>query len=225
MMRHYLLPVWGYSRFASSARDICLGPNAWWDQAPLQYAHALVSYVHWQKPYDFPASAYIFGDSGGFTLRSPRRHLKIDPVDVLHWQSSLCTVGCILDLPPGMKEERIWERALHVTIEHTRRALPEYQRIRASSCSAFRWWGVLHGNTESEVREYYDAISAIYPFDEEGEGWAIRAEPNVNIYSVARSLRVLKRFGIKRARTSSQPRARTSSRCYLHWASRPDWTC
>src|SRR5262249_611006 len=80
----------------------------------------------------------------------------------------------------------------------TRRALPEYQRMRASG-SAFRWWGVLHGNKEAEVLQYYEAVGAVYPFTDDGEGWAIRAEPNVNIYSVARSLRILRRLGIKRA--------------------------
>jgi hypothetical protein len=198
MTRHHLLPVWGYSRFASSARDICLGPNAWWNQAPLHYPHALISYVHWRRRFEFPAGAYIFGDSGGFTLRSTTRDVKLDPIDVLHWQAWLCSVGCVLDLPPGINEKRIWDRALQVTVDHTRDALPEYERIRASG-SKFRWWGVLHGNNEVEVRQYHRAISAVYPFTDDGEGWAIRAEPNVNIYSVARSLRILARLGVKRA--------------------------
>jgi hypothetical protein len=65
--------------------------------------------------------------------------------------------------------------------------------------SAFRWWGVLHGNNEEEVREYHRALSNIYPFTDEGEGWAIRPEPQVNIYAVARSLRILKHLGITKA--------------------------
>jgi len=196
-VRQYLLPAWGYSRFVGSAEDIGLGRNAWWDKPPFNYPHTLISYVHWQQPFKFPSGAYVFGDSGGFTLRSPTRSLKIDSVDVLHWQASQCSVGCLLDVPPGIKK-RIWDRALAATIDHTARALPHYERMRAAG-SPFRWWGVLHGNSDWEVRQYHRAISEVYPFEGEGEGWAIRAEPTVNIYAVARSLRVLNRLGIKRA--------------------------
>ncbi len=197
-MQQYLLPVWGDSRFVAAAKDAGMAPDSWWDQPPWNYGHALISYVHWKKAFQFPKDAYIFGDSGGFTLRSPSRVEKIDPLDVLQWQASLCTVGCVLDLPPKGIKQRVWAKGLQVTINHTERALPSYRRLRAEG-SAFRWWGVLHGNNEAEVRQYHDAISAVYPFTDAGEGWAIRAEPNVNIYAVARSLRILKNLGITRA--------------------------
>ena len=111
-------------------RDIGLGRNAWWDKPPFNYPHTLISYVRWQQPFKFPSGSYVFGDSGGFTLRSPTRSLKIDPLDVLHWQASQCSVGCLLDVPPGIKQ-RIWDRALSATIDHTKRALPHYERMRA----------------------------------------------------------------------------------------------
>jgi hypothetical protein len=194
-VRHYLLPAWGHSRYVSSAYDLCLAPNKWWDQEPFNYPHALISYVHWRKPFQFPEGAHIFGDSGGFSLRAGSRSRKLDAIDVLHWQATLCTVGCILDLPPrGMD----WAQALRVTVAHTVQALPKYRQLRADR-SPFRWWGVLHGNNETQVREYHDAITAVYPFSGDGEGWAIRAGPQVNIYSVARSLRVLKQLRITRA--------------------------
>lgn len=198
-MKQYLLPVWGHSRFAAAARDFGLPEGAWWDVPPMNYGHVLISYVHWKAPYKFPENSYVFGDSGGFSLRSETMadKLKLDPVAVLRWQESLCTVGCVLDLPPT-GARRIWHKGLEKTIKHTQRALPVYEQLRAGG-SKFRWWGVLHGNNESEVREYYETLSSVYPFADEGEGWAIRAEPHVNIYSVARSLRILKNLGIKKA--------------------------
>lgn len=209
-MLQYLLPVWGHSRFAAAARDIGLpGHEArargqpalttgWWDEEPMRYPHALISYAHWTAPFTFPKDAYIFGDSGGFTLRSPTINLKIDPVDVLQWQASMCTVGCVLDLPPKGLKQRIWQHGMDITVKHTRRALPTYRRLREKGTD-FRWFGVLHGNNEAEVREYHAAVSAVYPFTDPGEGWAIRPEPYVDIYATARSLRILKSLGIKRA--------------------------
>lgn len=199
-MRQYLLPVWGHSRFTAAAKDIGLPPDQWLDQSALGYGHCLVSYVHWKMPFIFPEGCYIFGDSGGFSLRSPTmaHKLKIDPVDVLRWQEATCTVGCILDLPPKGLTQRIWHRGLDVTVEHTKRALPVYLKMRKEG-TAFRWWGVLHGNNEEEVREYHKAISKVYPFNDEGEGWAIRPEPFVNSYATARSLRILQHLKITRA--------------------------
>lgn len=202
-MKQHLLPVWGYSRFSAAARDFGLPfvgreVTGWWDGPPFHYGHCLISYVHWKKPYQFPKDSYIFGDSGGFSLRSPTMNLKIDPVDVLRWQAGLCTVGCVLDLPPRGVKQRLWERGLEVTLEHTRRALPTYLKMREAG-HPFRWWGVLHGNNEEEVRAYHKAVSAVYPFTDDGEGWAIRPEPQVNIDGVARSLRILNHLGIKKA--------------------------
>jgi len=213
-MIQHLLPVWGYSRFSAAARDIGL-PGAekkdagargeavgWFDGPPMHYPHALISPVHWQKPFHFPASAYIFGDSGGFSLASKTMSdkLKVDPVGVLRWQESLCTVGCILDRPPvGLRpDQRIWEQGKRETIEHTIRALPVYKEMLQRG-TKFRWWGILHGSNVAEIREYYAAIAAVYPFDQPGEGWAIRPEPRVDIDASTRSLRVLKQLGITRA--------------------------
>lgn len=204
-MRQYLLPVWGHSRFSAAAKDFGLRMEngkvvGWWDEPPMNYGHVLISYVHWKPSYHFPKGCYVFGDSGGFSLATGRVS-KIDPIDVLEWQASMCTVGCVLDSPPnspGKNSHRIWHSGLDETLKRTERALPVYRQMRKQG-TAFRWWGVLHGNTEAEVREYYEKMCAIYPFEDEGEGWAIRAEPFVNIYCVARSLRILKHLGIKKA--------------------------
>lgn len=209
-MEQHLLPVWGDSRFVGAARDVGLKPGEWWDKPPMEYGHCLISYVHWKKPFTFPKDAHIFGDSGGFTLRNGGKPIRIDPLDVLRWQESMCTVGCVLDKPPGFGTTitvgknagtytfpRMWEQGLQVTLDHMKRALPEYLAMRERG-SKFRWWGVLHGNNEREVMEYHAALSRIYPFTDEGEGWAIRPEPMVDIYSVARSLRILQHLDIKR---------------------------
>lgn len=197
-MKQYLLPVWSSSASRSLRKRCGLGEAEWWDKAPFNYPHGLLSYVHWKTPFRFPEGAHIFGDSGGFSLNSQTMAHQIDPVEVIRWQASLCTVGCALDLPPTHRKERIWGKGLKVTVAHTARALPEYQRLRAAG-TKFRWWGVLHGNNEAEVRQYHDAISAVYPFEDEGEGWAVRAEPRVDIYAVTRTLRILKSLGITRA--------------------------
>lgn len=205
-MEQIFLPVWGYSRHIAMLRDV--GVDNWWGEPPLCYPHGLISYVHWKKAYEFPEGAYIFGDSGGFTLRSPSIALTgkgkaLDPVALLDWQISLCTTGAILDLPPRNfitgRGSRLWDKALTITKRHVERALPTYlERCREGTCK-FRWWGVAHGNTEDELVAWYRAVADVYPFADEGEGWAVRAEPNVNIYTVARTLRTLQRLKVKRA--------------------------
>jgi hypothetical protein len=204
-MRQIFLPVWAHSRFIAMARDLQLpgvdaGPGsnpAWIDASPLRYAHGLISYVHWKRPFVFPPGAHIFGDSGGFTLGVGRTDVRLDPVAVLEWQAGLCTVGCILDLPPWAGGRRVWERALETTVANTRRALPVYERLRAGG-SAFRWWGVIHGNTPDEQEIWRSAVAAVYPFTDEGEGWALRAEPYVHPFTVASSLRMARRAGLRR---------------------------
>lgn len=195
-MRAYLLPAWGYSRFVSTAQDLGFGPADWLDAPPLEHPHCLIAFVHWQQPFAFPERAYVFGDSSGFSLRaSAARSRHLDAINVLQWQAELCTVGCVLDVPPLHAG---WQQTLDATLHHTRLALPRYEAMRADG-HHFRWWGVLHGSNEAAVREYYRALASVYPFADAGEGWAIKPEPTVNIYSVARGLRALKGLGIKRA--------------------------
>jgi hypothetical protein len=202
-VKQIFLPVWVYGRHIAAMNDV--GIENWWDEPPLHYPHALISYVHWGKPYVFPEGAYIFGDSGGFTLRSPSRAMRsnkaIDPVAVLKWQISLCRGGAILDLPPIQQERgrrwREWGKALEVTKKHTQRALPTYIEARKAG-SKFRWWAVGHGNSEEEFEAWYREISNIYPFEDEGEGWAVKAEPNPDAYTVARTLHTLQRLGVTR---------------------------
>lgn len=197
-MIQYFLPVWGSSRHLSMLKDVDI--VHWWNEPPLHHGHGLISPVHWKRAYTFPAGCWIFGDSGGFTLRSPKINLQIDPVVILQWQASLCSVGCILDVPPlGLqKSQRDWFDRLDKSVAHSMRALPEYLKLRERG-SAFRWWGVLHGNNAAEQDAYYRAVCDIYSFADAGEGWAVRAEPIVNTESVADTLRVLKGLGITRA--------------------------
>src|SRR5690242_2465817 len=220
-MRQYFLPVWGRSRFEAAKKDV--GIKHWWDEPPLHYGHSLFSYVHWGKlpprqrtmreSWAPPKECYIFGDSGGFTLRgglsvkriqtksnyAPRTidQYKLDPVSVLKWQISICTVGCVLDLPPKGAKRRLWEKGLDVTAANTARAVATYEKYRAKG-SKFRWWGVIHGNNPQEQEEYYRRIADVYPFTDQGEGWTIRAEPQVDTNTVASTLRLVKRLGIKR---------------------------
>lgn len=201
MTEKRFLPVWAHSRFSSLARDVALPAGKWWSAEnfpPMPYEHCLVSYVHWKARFRFPSTAFIFGDSGGFTLRPTNpKPLRIDPVDVFRWQMATCTVGCILDLPPGLGKTRIWARALESSVAYTKRVLPFYLKARKKG-TAFRWWGVVHGNTLAEQEQWWQAIRNVYPFDDEGEGWAVRPEPSVHPFTVAQSMRFAQTHGIRR---------------------------
>ena len=195
-MQSYYLPAWGRAEAVTALGLLHI--EGWFDAAPLGYAPALIAYPQWPTPFTFPRGTFIFGDSGGFTLRGARSRKHFPPGAVVRWQAAQCTVGCVLDLPPHGGVRRLWHEGMDKTVRNTREALPEYERLREAG-TPFRWWGILHGNDEREMRDYHAALSAVYPFTDEGEGWAIRVGPTPTAETTARALRLYKDLGITRA--------------------------
>ncbi len=175
------------------------------------YPHTLITYYYFRdKALRLPKDAYVFGDSGGFSIKRYGMSRRggaayqrcVDPVDVLQWQASLCDVGVVLDIPPiDMNGKRIWEEALSTTLKNIKRALPTYQALRTRDKQhAFRWWGVVHGWTQADLETWWRHVSKIYPFDDEGEGWAFKARDlsSSNPIGVSRCLRFIRRHGLTR---------------------------
>ena len=201
--------------------------NNWMDEVlrgtPMYYPHMLISYYYFRNmAVQFPADGFIFGDSGGFSVLrygmgrpegvylgnknilkgsgAAAHQRRIDPVDVLHWQSKICTAGVLLDMPPvNLKGERIWRVACATTLQNTKLAVTLYEKLRRDN-TPFRWWGVAHGWTEEHLDNWWGAVSKVYPFTDEGEGWAIRARPTSHDpVAVTRRLRWIQRRKITRA--------------------------
>ncbi len=177
-----------------------------------------------------PDDGYVFGDSGGFSVmrygqgraravyfydpwkKTCSNILKgsggaehqrcVAPVDVVRWQANLasCDAGVVLDMPPVTLEgKNVWTVALQETLKNIRAALPYYERLRDSG-GEFKWWGVAHGWTQEELDMWWREVSAIYPFTEEGEGWAFKArDPSYSPEAIARCLYFIKTRRIKRA--------------------------
>ena len=160
------------------------------------HPYALASYgaPNWRgaawEPEDF-----VFGDSGGYSMAT--RDVEIDPRAALRWQLQRCRVGVLLDAPPWRDWSR-WRTCLARTVAHTRAALPLYRRSRETG-TPFRWWGVVHGRTMEELERWWRAISRIYPFTDDGEGWAFRPHPLNDPEAMVRVLAFIKETGIRRA--------------------------
>jgi hypothetical protein len=168
---------------------------------PNQYGFALVTYAYWGK-YKLPQrGVWYFGDSGGFTMMNSGENF--DPLDVIRWQISECAVGVILDVPPYADDRSGqtagWKKGLSLTVSHTARALPLYLEAREQGVTDFRWWGVIHGRGWAEMEEWYREISAVYPFTDDGEGWAFKAGNTNDPVSLARSLHFLQKKGVRHA--------------------------
>jgi hypothetical protein len=190
--------VWSNSVLDSASQWVTV--PKWFDEAPIDYGHGLLSYMTWRShraPVAFPEGVHIFGDSSGFSLIGKPTE-RLDSIDVLLWQKATCSVGAILDRPPRKAKRRDFDACLAFTMGNVKRALPRYQRSLDSG-HAYRWWGVLHGNTEDEALQWYEALSAVYRFDLEGEGWGVYPGPQANPYTVARTCRILRSLGITRA--------------------------
>lgn len=187
-------------------------PN-WMDEelkgTPAYYPHTLSTYYYFRhKALKLPEDAYVFGDSGGFSIirygmsrvDGAAHQRLLDPVDVLQWQASLCDGGVVLDMPPvDMNGKRIWEEALSTTLKNIRRALPTYEALRQDT-HAFRWWGVVHGWTQQDLETWWHRVLAIYPFAGEGEGWVFKARDpsSSNPLAVSRCLRFIHRHRLTR---------------------------
>jgi hypothetical protein len=159
---------------------------------------ALTSYAEsgWRNQrFTWEPEDFVFGDSGGFSVATRDAH--IDPRDALRWQIHRCSVGAILDAPPWLD----WSQrraCLTTTIANVRAALPVY-RAALDAGTAFRWWGVVHGRTADELAEWWAAISRVYPFTAEGEGWAFRPHPLNDPEAMADVLAFVRQTGIRSA--------------------------
>ena len=162
----------------------------WMDEGlrgtPTYYPHALVSYYIWRdNPIQFNSEAVVFGDSGGFSVirhgtaraEGAPHQRRLDPTDIVRWQSEVCTLGVLLDVPPeDYLKEHIWAQAKAKTVSYTKSGLRMYKQLRTEG-TAFRWWGVVHGWNLEQRDVWWQEISDVYPFTEPGEGWAIRLRP------------------------------------------------
>jgi len=167
------------------------------------YPHALISYYGLRRvALRFPQDAFILGDSGGFSVMRYGMG-GLDATQVLRWQSQLCTVGVLIDRPPADTQgvPLNWEETLGTTINNTQRALPIYEKLRTKIPQlSFRWWGVVHGWRDDQRDTWWKRISEVYPFTDEGEGWAIRARPVAHDpVDIARCIRWLGSKRITRA--------------------------
>ncbi|KKL73278.1 hypothetical protein LCGC14_2076520, partial [marine sediment metagenome] len=199
----------------------------WMDEelrgTPAFYPDVLISYYYFRDiSLQLPRDGFVFGDSGGFSIRKfgmarstgPAHQRRVDPVDVLRWQAKLCDVGVILDSPPkapggelvrladgvsaqqGSFNAHTWEYGITTTLKNTKRALPFYEKLRKEN-NPFRWWGVIQGLTNEQRDIWWKEVGAVYPFTDEGEGWAIRMQPvSFNPVYVAQGLRWLQQHKI-----------------------------
>lgn len=159
---------------------------------PAYYPNALMAYPGWHNirhPGFPPPEAYIFGDSGGYSVMT--LGLQIDPRDVLRWQFRTCTAGCILDVPPLDKHgHHVYREGLAATVRNTKAVRALYEDHRASG-GKFKWWGVAHGWTAEETLHWLNKVRSVYAFDDEGEGWAFKPRPNITAVSTASVLHAI----------------------------------
>jgi len=160
------------------------------------HPYALASYgdPNWQT-YGWEPDDFVFGDSGGFSAAT--RGMDLDPRDVIRLQIRFCTVGALLDEPPW-RDWTVRRECLTRTVAQTKAALPIYLRARDTGLP-FRWWGVVHGRTMRELEQWWRAISRVYPFTDDGEGWAFKPLPQNDPEVMMRVLTFVKDTGISRA--------------------------
>lgn len=159
----------------------------------------LVSYSIWENKPLHPAylnspDRFVFGDSGGFSIVS--RGYVPDPERVIRWQIENCNVGVILDVPPFRIRGKhyqatrgAWDNSLERTLHNVRMAKQYYRPDE----HPFRWWGVVQGETLDYMNRWSEAVAEVYPFDGEGEGWAIKPTPANTLESMARSVQWMER--------------------------------
>jgi hypothetical protein len=208
-LRHQFLPaiIPGISQMQRKHKPKY--PLHWMDPAfPEVYRPVALGSYHYWKTEDFELmnpEMTFFGDSGGFSLVTVGASLC--PEAVIRWQVDQCTRGAILDVPPyRMAANKVlmgsaadhWEDSLNRTLSNVRRALPIYLEARKAG-TPFRWWGVIQGETWDQLNEWHGRVSEIYPFTDEGEGWAFKPHPTNNVVVLARLFRFVREHGIKRA--------------------------
>ena len=147
------------------------------------------------RRFQWEPDEFIFGDSGGYSVA--KRGIHLDPCDVMRWQLAFSTVGAVLDVPPWSDWSRSRE-CLAATVANVKAAVPIYRRALEAD-TPFRWWGVVHGRTRAELEEWWKAITKVYPFTGEGEGWAFKPQPLNDPEAVAEVLAFIADKGIRRA--------------------------
>lgn len=148
----------------------------------------------------------VVADSGGFQAARLER-ARHDPAKVIVWQAAHADRGLIFDVPPyrytggpntSALPAKLRRQRLQATVDSVHRARPVYERLRDIT-QTFRWWGVLHGQTPAQLKAWYDAVSAVYPFTDEGEGWAVAPKAAGDRKRIiARLLRFCVKNGVRR---------------------------
>ncbi len=179
-----------------------LTPTDWMDPRlpkDVRHPYALVSFAYWSRArFRFEHDEFVFGDSGGYSVLTQGR--QFDPLDVLRWQVRNCTVGCLLDTPPFAETRHSravgFPEGLRQTLSAAGRGIAAY-RAALDAGSPFRWWGVVHGKTEDQLSEWFEAVRRVYPFDAPGEGWCFKPHPLNDSEAVARILAFCWERGIR----------------------------
>ena len=56
---------------------------------------------------------------------------------------------------------------------------------------------MLQGESYEQIKEWHHEIARVYPFEMEGEGWALAPKPSTNLFSNARYLRYARDAGLR----------------------------
>lgn len=178
------------------------------------YDAFLASYYHWRgRDVIRRPGQFIVGDSGGYSVAT--QGAVLDPEEVIRWQIANTDVGYILDKPPfreaspraSGRPADYWAHSLDYTVLNVRQALRLYDPGR----TAFRWWGIVQGETPEEQEEWFHAVSDVYQFIGEGEGWAMRPHPNNDLGAVARCVNFAETNGIRNLHLLQTTSARSVS--------------
>jgi hypothetical protein len=158
------------------------------------HPYALTAFPMWRtQAWKWAPHEFVFGDSGGYSIAT--RNLSLDPCAVLRWQLRKCAVGPLLDTPPYKAQSPRFEECLRRTVAAIRVALPLYRLAREAG-HRFRWWGVVHGRTRKELEQWWRAVTAVYRFTDDGEGWCFSPKPSGSISAIARCVAFASDHGI-----------------------------
>jgi hypothetical protein len=180
----------------------------------IYYGKVLLSYFHWQG-FEVKWKGQgqtIFGDSGGYSVVTGGA--QIDPEEVIRWQLANCTRGVMLDIPPYRPSSSIqftgsaaewWAESMQRTRLNVERAFRIYSDAQIAAEMAqqdlgFGWWGCIQGESRDQMQEWYEMVSAIYPFNgwAADEGWALAPKPSTDLLSCTRYLRFAHDHGLRR---------------------------
>lgn len=173
----------------------------------IYYPYALASFALWRDA-ELPVRGSdftLFSDSGGYTQVTQPGY-SASPTDVMRWQIKNSQRGVIFDIPPYRPGSAIqfrgsasqwWDESIRLTTQNVRRAFPIYEEYRLRNGGPFRWWGVVQGEERSQMEDWHGKISEVYPFHQEGEGWALAPKPSTDLLSCTRYMRFAHDRGLK----------------------------